>query len=207
MIVGAAAGVAIGQQCARRPLPLPTAFAKLAVASLLAAVSLALLAHAAGGELGNFGHVGVDQATFVPGAFFWFFVIGGLTVVMTGGISPRPKSAARTSQPVPVEDQPGPVSELLDLQSDAESELRPENPEEPRPEGTLEESEPQLKSGSQPESGPEPGPPPPPVKPAPNLDDVEDLMFVDADIELGDIEPADIEPGDIHPADDQPPSR
>ena len=25
--------------------------------------------------------------------------------------------------------------------------------------------------------------PPPPVKPAPNLEDVEDLMFVDADIE------------------------
>lgn len=46
LIVGAASGVAIGQQCARRPLPLPLAFAKLAVASLLAAAGLALLAWA-----------------------------------------------------------------------------------------------------------------------------------------------------------------
>lgn len=67
LIVGAASGVAIGQQCARRPLPLPLAFAKLAAASLLAAVILALLAVAAGGKLGNFGDVGVDQATLGPG--------------------------------------------------------------------------------------------------------------------------------------------
>ena len=76
LIIGAASAVAIGQQCARRPLPLSTAFAKLAVASVLAAVSLALLAVAAGGALGNFGNVGVDQATLIPGVLFWFLTIG-----------------------------------------------------------------------------------------------------------------------------------
>lgn len=90
LIIGAVSGVAIGQQCARRPLPFGLAFAKLAVASLLGSVVLALLASAGSGQLGNFGHVGVDQATFAPWVFFWFFVIGGLTVVMAGGVSRRP---------------------------------------------------------------------------------------------------------------------
>lgn len=66
LIVGAAAGVALGQQCARKPLPVGAAFAKLAVAALLAAGSLAGLAYFGGGQLGNFGHVGVDQATLRP---------------------------------------------------------------------------------------------------------------------------------------------
>ena len=94
LIIGAVAGVAIGQQCARRPLPFGLAFAKLAVASLLAAVTLALLAWAGSGQLGNFGHVGVDQATFAPWAFFWFMVIGGLTVLMAGGVDRRPSLPA-----------------------------------------------------------------------------------------------------------------
>ena len=45
------------------------------------------------------------------------------------------------------------------------------------------EPEPEPKPEPEPEPEPEPGPPPPPVKPAPDLEDVEDLMFVDADIE------------------------
>jgi hypothetical protein len=102
LIIGAIAGVAIGQQCALRPLPFGLAFAKLAVASLLAAVILALLAWAGSGPLGNFGHVGVDQATFAPWAFFWFFAIGGLTVLMARGVSQRPSLPAfRPSFPRP----------------------------------------------------------------------------------------------------------
>jgi hypothetical protein len=188
LIVGAAAGVALGQQCARRPLPLPAAFAKLAVASLLAAVSLALLAQAAGGELGNFGYVGVEQATFIPGACFWFVVIGGLTVVMAGGISPRPKTVAkpleRELEPVPVP-VPVPVPESGPVEDQPEPEPEPE---------------------------PEPGPAPPPVTPAPDVDDVEDLMFVDADLEADVVEsgygrpPGDQPPSDQPPG-DQPPSR
>ena len=58
LIVRAASGVAIGQQCCASSAALPLAFAKLAAASLLAAVILALLAVAAGGKLGNFGDVG-----------------------------------------------------------------------------------------------------------------------------------------------------
>lgn len=192
LIIGAAAGVALGQQCARRPLPMSTAFSKLAAASVLAAVSLAVLAHAAGGALGNFGNVGVDQATLVPGAFFWFFVIGGLTVVMAGGISPRPKTVVTSSEPEPgvVDDQSEPMTEPLDLQSGAGDESGPDGGDESGDPGVLESDElvpdelapDELLPETQFES--EPGPPPPPVKPAPDVEDVEDLMFVDADIEV-----------------------
>jgi hypothetical protein len=96
-----AAASAVGQQCARRPLPLPLAAAKLVVAGALAAIVMAVLGYAGGGQLGNFGEVGVDQTTFGPAVFLWFVAIGGLTVVMTGGIARRPKPA-RAPAPAPV---------------------------------------------------------------------------------------------------------
>ncbi|HTY29271.1 MAG TPA: DUF6350 family protein [Mycobacterium sp.] len=170
LIVGAASGVAVGQQCARRPLPLPAAFAKLAVASLLSAASMALLGYASGGQLGNFGDVGVDQTTFAPGVFFWFFVVGGVTVVMSGGVTRRPKRV-----PVPAE----PAS---DLESEPFTEpiVLPEPAAEPEAEPVpVAEAEEQ----GEPEPEPEPAPPPRPVRPAPDLEDVEDLMIVDDDIE------------------------
>ena len=102
LIVAAASGVVVGQQCARRPLPLLPALGKLVIASALAAATMALLGYAGGGQLGNFGHVGVDQATFAPAVFLWFVGIGGLTVAMAGGIARRPK--APKSREVPVED-------------------------------------------------------------------------------------------------------
>ncbi|CAN5481937.1 DUF6350 family protein [soil metagenome] len=91
LIIGAAAGVAVGQQCARRPLPLVQAVPKLAAAALLAAVAMALLGYAGGGQLGNFGGVGVDQATFAPAVFLWLFLVGFVTVVMSGGLKRGPK--------------------------------------------------------------------------------------------------------------------
>jgi hypothetical protein len=95
LIVAAVSAVAVGQQCARRPLPLPAAAAKLVVAAALAAVGMAVLGHAAGGRLGNFGDVGVDQTTFGPAVFLWFVAIGGLTVAMTGGIVFKPVAVFR----------------------------------------------------------------------------------------------------------------
>lgn len=160
LIIGASAAVAIGQQCARKPLPRRAAFAKLAVASLSAAVVMAVLGWAGGGRLGNFGRVGVDQATFGPGVFLWFFVIGALTVVMAGGISTQQaaKSAAQSAaQPEPAEPEPEPDSD-----SDATAALGEQASEPP----------------------PETAPPPvatPVVTPAPDAEDVEDLMFVDED--------------------------
>ena len=115
LIVAAASAVAIGQQCARRAEPLPAAAAKLLVASVVAAVVMVLLAHAGGGRLGNFGDVGVDQATFGPAILLWFVGIGGLTVAMTGGISrlrrPRkvPAPAAAAPSPADPEAQTRPV--------------------------------------------------------------------------------------------------
>ena len=190
LIVGAVSAVAIGQQCALRPLPLPTALAKLAVAALLAAVSLALLAVAAGGALGNFGNVGVDQATLIPGVLFWFGSVGGLTVVMAGGISPRAGRRAATAEDAAAGEnaagesrvESGPESPLDEAPVDADEPEREVGADEPEP-------VPQPEVGAdaddepEPEPEPEPGPPPPPVKPAPYLEDVEDLMFVDADIE------------------------
>ena len=43
LIVGAASGVAVGQQCARRPLPLVPALGKLLAAAAAGALAMALL--------------------------------------------------------------------------------------------------------------------------------------------------------------------
>ena len=169
LIVGAASGVAVGQQCASRPLPWPAALAKLAVASLLAAVAMALLGYAGGGQLGNFGEVGVDQSTFGPAVFLWFFVIGALTVLLTGGVRRRPK---RVKPVVPVEE---PLFDE-DVEDDDEALTTP-IPDVPAESDVDPEPEPE------PEEVPEPAPPPKPVRPAPDLEDVEDLMVVDDDIE------------------------
>jgi hypothetical protein len=91
LIVGASAGVAVGQQCARRPLPILPAMAKVGTAALMAALTMALLGYAAGGQLGNFGDVGIDQGTFGFAVFLWFTSVGWVTVAMAGGIRYRPR--------------------------------------------------------------------------------------------------------------------
>ena len=48
------------------------ALAKVVVAAAVGAAMMALLGFAGGGPLGNFGDVGVDQATFTPAVFLWF---------------------------------------------------------------------------------------------------------------------------------------
>ncbi|MEN3220072.1 hypothetical protein FPV58_26935 [Mycolicibacterium porcinum] len=138
LIVGAASAVALGQQCARRPLPIGAATGKLLVASALAAVTMALLGYAGGGRLGNFGDVGVDQSTFAPAVFLWFAGIGGLTVAMSGGLTRKPRPVAAPvsepaePQPEPevdesdVEDQP--VDDVEDVVADSEPELEPDQP-------------------------------------------------------------------------------
>jgi hypothetical protein len=92
LIIGASSGVAVGQQCARRRLPFVAAMSKLLAAALAAALAMALLGYAAGGQLGNFGGVGVDQGTFGIAVFGWFTIVGLTTVAMAGGISRRPRA-------------------------------------------------------------------------------------------------------------------
>jgi hypothetical protein len=99
LIIGAAAGVVVGQQCARRPLPVLQAVPKVAVAAMLAAAAMAVLGYAGGGQLGNFGAVGVDQATFAPAVFLWFFLVGAVTVAMSGGLKRGPKRVKVVPQP------------------------------------------------------------------------------------------------------------
>ena len=113
MIVAAASAVALGQQCARRPLPVLSAMAKLVVAAAVAAGAMALLAYAGSGPLGNFGEVGVDQATFAPAVFLWFVGIGALTVAMTGGIRPRPRKPA----PAPAAEADEPQDDRADFET------------------------------------------------------------------------------------------
>lgn len=134
MIVAAASAVAVGQQCARRPLPLPMAAAKVVVASALAALAMVLLGHAGGGRLGNFGDVGVDQTTFGPAVFLWFVGIGGLTVAMAGGIARTPKASKARPVPAAAEAEPEPIDE-------PEPEPEPEPTPEPEPDevGEVEE--------------------------------------------------------------------
>jgi hypothetical protein len=128
LIAAAASAVAVGQQCARRPVPLPSAAAKVLTASALAACVMALLGHAGGGRLGNFGEVGVDQTTFGPAVFIWFLVIGSLTVVMTGGIGRRSKV-----RPAPVPKADG-APEPITLPVPVAAEPEPEPDYEPEPE-------------------------------------------------------------------------
>ena len=65
----------------------------------IAAAAMALLGFAGGGRLGNFGDVGVDQATFAPAVFLWFVGIGALTLAMSGGIARRPRRAKPVAGP------------------------------------------------------------------------------------------------------------
>ena len=111
LIVAAAAAVAMGQQCARHPAPLPPAAAKLVTAAALSALVMALLGHAGGGRLGNFGDVGVDQTTFGPAVFIWFLGIGALTVAMSGGIARRVRVRPT---PVPAEPETAPLPTVVD---------------------------------------------------------------------------------------------
>ena len=121
LIVGASSGVAVGQQCARRPLPLVPAMAKLLVASLAGALTMSLVAYGGSGRLGNFGDVGVDQGALVVGVFFWFAVIGWVTVVMTGGIRRRPRRPERPKpQPAPAADEPADFAGLFEGPEGAE---------------------------------------------------------------------------------------
>ena len=118
LIVAAASGVALGQQAARHPLPLLPAIGKLVVAAAIAALIMAVLGYAGGGRLGNFGDVGVDQATFGPAVFLWFAGIGALTVAMSGGIARRVRAPKPAPEPEP----------------EAETEPEPELEPEPEPE-------------------------------------------------------------------------
>lgn len=129
LIVGAASAVALGQQCARRALPIGAAAGKLLVASVLAAVTMALAGYAGGGRLGNFGDVGVDQSTFGPAVFLWFAGIGGLTVAMSGGLTRKPRPVA--PPPPPAEPTLEPEEDVVDDGTD-EVDTEPEpQPDEP----------------------------------------------------------------------------
>ncbi|WP_082977043.1 DUF6350 family protein [Mycobacterium sp. 852002-50816_SCH5313054-b] len=118
LIVGASSGVAVGQQCARRALPLLPALAKLLVAAVVGALAMSLLAYGGSGRLGNFGHVGVDQGTLLGGVFFWFAVVGCVTVVMAGGIRPVRLRRTRRPAPAPGSDEPADFADVFDEPQD-----------------------------------------------------------------------------------------
>lgn len=177
LIVGAASAVAVGQQCARRPLPLGPATAKLLTASVLAAVTMALAGYAGGGRLGNFGSVGVDQSTFGPAVFMWFVGIGGLTVAMSGGLTRRPRPVA-PPEPEPAPPQPEAPDEVDD--DVVESTIQYE---EPDPEPELEPDEP-LVSWSADE----------PSVDEPEVREADPVDYVDPYVEYDDVQEAAREP-------------
>lgn len=113
LIIGASSGVAVGQQCARRPLPPLPAMGKLLAAALLGALAMALLGYGGSGKLGNFGAVGVDEGALLVGVFFWFAVVGGATLVMAGGIRRRPRRPKPRPVPPAEADVDEPIHEPL----------------------------------------------------------------------------------------------
>ncbi|MGO9159021.1 cell division protein PerM [Mycobacterium sp.] len=137
LIIGASSGVAVGQQCARHPLPIVPALAKLLVAAVAGALAMSLLAYAGSGRLGNFGLVGVDQGALMIGVFFWFAVVGWVTVVMAGGVRRRPRrrKPAPASAPPPdeTEPEPEPVEEPDEPGEPSEAAEAPETPEAETP--------------------------------------------------------------------------
>lgn len=144
LIVAAISAVALGQQCARRPLPVVSALSKVVVAAAVAAAVMALLGYAGGGALGNFGDVGVDQTTFGPAAFLWFAGIGGLTVAMSGGLQARVR---RPKAEAVVETEPDPETDDEAVQADdtdpdteviVPDAIEPEPDEEPAEESEVE---------------------------------------------------------------------
>ena len=137
LIIGASSGVAVGQQCARRPLPLLPALAKLLAAAVSGALAMSLLAYAGSGRLGNFGDVGVDQGALTIGVFFWFALVGLITVrddrrhQAPSPAAPNPprRPTNRELEPEPVEEPDEPAGEAPDD--------RPVNPAiPPRPRAT-----------------------------------------------------------------------
>ncbi|WP_094359128.1 cell division protein PerM [Mycobacterium marinum] len=114
LIIGASSGVAVGQQCARRPLPPLPAMGKLLAAALVGALAMALLGYGGSGKLGNFGAVGVDEGALLVGVFFWFAVVGGATLVMAGGIRRRPRRPKPRPAPPVEADVDEPIHEPVD---------------------------------------------------------------------------------------------
>ncbi|OBH36031.1 hypothetical protein A5692_10735 [Mycobacterium sp. E342] len=114
LIIGASSGVAVGQQCARRALPLIPAMGKLLVASAAGALTMSLLAYGGSGRLGNFGDVGVDQGALLVGVFFWFSVVGGITLFMTGGVRARPRRPKPKPKPARAAAAPADFAEVFD---------------------------------------------------------------------------------------------
>jgi hypothetical protein len=185
LIVAAASAVAVGQQVARRRAPLTVAVGKLVVASAAAALTMALLGVAAGGRLGNFGVVGVDQTTYGPAVFLWFVVIGGLTVVMSGGVARRPRPV-RVPDPEPERPLDGEGAEDGEPDVDAEPVTGPILDGDTGPITT-----PEKPADARPEAPPAPPPAqrPRPAAPAPReldpTDDPEEHFLADGEITRG----------------------
>ncbi len=114
LVIGASSGVAVGQQCARHALPLVPATAKLLLASVAGASVMSLLAFGASGRLGNFGEVGVDQGTLAAGVFFWFTVVGWITVITAGGVRRRPRRLTPKRVSAQTADEPSESTRLFD---------------------------------------------------------------------------------------------
>ena len=92
--------------------------AKLLVASVAGALAMSLLAYGGSGRLGNFGDVGVDQGALLIGVFFWFAVVGGVTVVMAGGIRRRPRRPKPKPAPAAAAEEPADFAGLFEEPDD-----------------------------------------------------------------------------------------
>ncbi|WP_297847606.1 DUF6350 family protein [Mycobacterium sp.] len=138
LIIGASSGVVVGQQCARRALPPVAAMVKLLVASVAGALVMSLIAYGGSGQLGNFGHVGVDQGALLLGVFFWFAVIGGITVVMSGGVIRRPRRLRTKPAPAAPAEEPADFADVFDERAAEQDVIEPSVPDGGVGEGEME---------------------------------------------------------------------
>ncbi|TQF74065.1 hypothetical protein FK531_05260 [Rhodococcus spelaei] len=101
LVIPAVLGAFLGRDCARRAGSVREAVQSALVGAAAVAVVFAALGFAAGGNLGTFGTVGVNVATFAGLTFGWLAVFGAVTAALVRWRrGPRVEQAVVRPEPV-----------------------------------------------------------------------------------------------------------
>ncbi|MFC9786643.1 DUF6350 family protein [Rhodococcus sp. NPDC127528] len=104
LVIPAVLGAFLGRDCARRAGSVLEAVQSALVGAAAVAVVFTALGFVAGGNLGTFGTVGVDLATFAGLTFGWLGVFGAATAALVrwrSGSRDEPQTVRRAPDPVP----------------------------------------------------------------------------------------------------------
>jgi DNA-binding transcriptional MocR family regulator len=127
----------------------------------------------------------IRSGALQPGSHLGAAALAEQFGVSRGPVAPRSGFGRSPGAGIPGESGP---ERIPAKRSEANLQPEPKPKPEPELEPALEvnpepDPDPEPEPDPDPEPDREPAPPPPPVTPAPDVEDLEDLMFVDADIE------------------------